>query len=838
MEIVNDLYSKQLDLEAAMFRASADKLRAEIAKAKERDAEDSTQYAARLMTAKLSAVAEGVREFMAPFLAGKPSRKAIAIKFLRLLEPEVSAAIGLKGVLAGISKRRTVQGAAILIGRMVEDELLWREFEAQAPDAAKVTENKIRKAPSERHRRRVVGVMAGRAGIDRIEMTKVEQLNVGTKLLEIVVETSGLAEITRSAMGSSEGMARNKRGHMLYLTPRTDTLDWIERFTSWSAVVSPIWWPMVSPPKPWVSPDDGGYYTKTPRPLTLIKNARKEQLDKQRLAYMPQVYAAINAVQETAYRIDDWVLAILEAVWQRDLAVAGIIRREPDVPPAKPEDIATNEEARKAWRKSAALVYANNVKILSRRVQLDQGMKMARRFAEEPAIYFPHQYDFRGRMYAVPMISYQGPDWMKGILRFAEGKPINDALAAGYLMMQGAALWGEDKGSLDDRMAWVEAHAEQIRLAGTDPLSNYWWADADKPWQFLQWCREWSQFMERGYGFVSSFICSADGACNGLQHFSAMLRDLVGGAAVNLVPMEKPADIYAKVAEIVTAKLRLIASSTGDDMASKWLAFGVDRKITKRAVMVLPYGGTQYSTREFIELAVREKLGGVVVDTHDQEHRLVRRVDTANPFATTEEDGVFAASLFLAPIVWNSIGEVVVAARAAMGWLKGAAKLVAKDDKPVTWTMPDGFLVEQAYYETKDKRVVLQVSGTVITLMIREELPSISKRRQEQGVSPNFVHSCDGLALRQYVVTAKENGISSFAVVHDSYGTVAADYTMMQACLRDAFVSMYQEHDVLERLRDNLVALLPEEQRAEMPELPPRGELDLEGVKYSDFFFA
>lgn len=834
--IVNDQdVALQVALETEMFRSSAETLRAEIAKARSRGTEDTTPYSARLMTAKIEAVAEGVREFVAPFLAGKAVRKAIAIKYLRLLEPEVCAALALKGVLAGITRRRTLQNSAIVVGRMVEDELRWRAFETQAPEEAKITANKISTVPSERYRRNVASIMAGRAGVEDIGMTKVEQLNVGTKLIEIVIETTELVEL----QDAGDGSARSER--MYYVVPKPETLDWIERYTGWCSAVSPEWWPTIIPPKDWTSPAEGGYYSRIPRPLTLVKSARKAFLAELENVDMPDVYAALNAVQATSYKVDEWMLGVLESVWANDIDIAGLPRRNVADLPVKPEDIETNEEARLGWRKAAAKVYSNNVKLLSRRVQLDQGIKMARRFSGETAIYFPHQFDFRGRLYAIPLLSYQGPDWMKGLLRFAEGKPISNADDAGWLMIQGANLWGEDKGTLDDRMAWVEEHANEIKQAGTDPLADYWWAEADKPWQFLQWCREWTLLWETGYGYVSSFICSADGACNGLQHFSAMLRDPVGGAAVNLLPSATPSDIYAKVAEVVSAQLRLIASGTVSvskdvpgqlprEWAQAWLDFGVDRKVTKRSVMVLPYGGTQYSTREFVEEAIRDRLKS-----------------DDNPFSCTlrnkdgiltDSDGVFSASLFLAPLVWESIGQVVIAARDAMGWLKKAASLAAKEDLPLTWRTPDGFLVRQAYYDTEATRVKLIMSGVRVRLVIRKELPDINKRRQEQGVSPNFVHSCDGTALRQYVVLAKANGINSFALVHDAFGCVAADYTMMQACLRQAFVDLYQQHDVLEEFRKSILPILSEERAEELPAVPAKGTLDLEQVKESDFFFA
>ena len=56
-----------------------------------------------------------------------------------------------------------------------------------------------------------------------------------------------------------------------------------------------------------------------------------------------------------------------------------------------------------------------------------------------------------------------------------------------------------------------------------------------------------------------------------------MMRDEVGGSATNLVPSNKPSDVYNLVAQEVTRKLE----NKTDDMAKKWLAYGIDRKICK-----------------------------------------------------------------------------------------------------------------------------------------------------------------------------------------------------------------------------------------------------------------
>ncbi|WP_260851748.1 DNA-directed RNA polymerase, partial [Micrococcus luteus] len=93
-----------------------------------------------------------------------------------------------------------------------------------------------------------------------------------------------------------------------------------------------------------------------------------------------------------------------------------------------------------------------------------------------------------------------------------------------------------------------------------------------------------------------------DGSCSGIQHFSAMLRDSIGGRAVNLLPSDTVQDIYKIVADKVNEVLHLHAvngsqtvveqiadKETGEFrekvtlgesvLAAQWLQYGVTRKV-------------------------------------------------------------------------------------------------------------------------------------------------------------------------------------------------------------------------------------------------------------------
>ena len=60
---------------------------------------------------------------------------------------------------------------------------------------------------------------------------------------------------------------------------------------------------------------------------------------------------------------------------------------------------------------------------------------------------------------------------------------------------------------------------------------------------------------------------------------------------------------------------------------------------------------------------------------------------------------------------------------------------------------------------------------------------------------------------------------------------------MLGVCLRLAFVQQY-ERDILEDFRGAVLEQLSEKQAKKLPATPPKGNLDLQQVIKSDFFFA
>ncbi|MET4733895.1 DNA-directed RNA polymerase [Thalassospira sp. MBR-102] len=849
------LVARQIDLELRMLGLGKDAFQKKVTDARQKKNEAGTRYGQSLLLHGLDPVVKGIEDFMEQANSGRAGKRHTAVHYFNEMDKQVAAMLALRVVIDGVTARRTLQALCIQIGSRLEVERRFHALQSQdrvidgetgkekEGKTIKYVKKKVAKSADFGYRRNILAVAMTRNDFDWTPWPEVDKLHVGLKMLEIIIERTGLVEM----MDIQKGKHKTVR----YVVCSEKTKGWIDKQVARCELLTPQWLPTIIPPVEWTNTRDGGYHTDAVPQLPLIKAVNHNYLDEldHRTDGMPMLYEAVNRLQQSAYRINSEVLEVARQIWDRGNDVAGLPIRDdvkhvqcPKCNAAVPlgttasgrreawghECFENDENALKDWKRRAMRIHELNLAMGSKRVQTNRTLWVADMFKDDAAIYFPYQLDFRGRIYAIPSFNPQGPDLMKGLLTFAEGKPINDGVAAGWLAVQGANVFGYDKASLDDRIGWVEDRNEKIKAIAEDPLGTMHmdlgegksWLDADKPWQFLAFCFEWAGFLTEGYGYKSSLPIALDGSCSGIQHFSAMLRDPVGGKAVNLVPSDKPSDIYGIVAEIVREKLRLMGSTSGTHKldAEKLLALGIDRKTTKRQVMTLPYGSTVFSCREYTEQWMREERG--------------------DRLGFPEED-LFRMSQLLSTQIWDGIGETVIAARAAMEWLQGCAKIVAGEGLPITWTTPVGFPVLQEYRTIEHCRVKSKMGDSVIFLSLAKESKRLDNKRMQSAVSPNFVHSMDAAHLMMSVDYAAQNGVTHFAMIHDSFGTHAADTQMLAACLREAFVDMYEEHDVLQEFREAIVSqVYDDEKKLKIKPVPPKGTLDLSLVKGSDFFFA
>ena len=549
-----------------------------------------------------------------------------------------------------------------------------------------------------------------------------------------------------------------------------------------------------------------------------IKQTNKRYLEElnNRWHEFPVVSNAVNIMQRTEWVINKPVYDVLLACITNGYDLGKLPINPEDIPlPPKPHDIATNKEAKSKWKRQASTVYKERAKSKSKYIQVRQILEEAKHFLGI-GFWYPYQLDFRGRIYPKsPMLSPQSADYARSLIKFRFGKPMGTDEAFINFAIAGAGLFGEtDKDELHVRTKWVEDNAEKIISTANNPLTDTFWCDADKPFSFLAWCNEYRDFALSDFSpdFITTLPIQSDCSNSGLQHYSAMTRDEVGGKATNLIPSNRPSDVYAMVADVVKEKLK----ESTDPLATKWLEYGIDRKICKKPVMCLPYSLTQYSCRQYIEDHVNKEF----VERNKQ-----------HDFG----DDLFKSTHYLTKIVWASIHQVVVKAKDIMKFLKDVSKLVASENLPVAWTTPLGLPIMMSSYKKESKRVKTKMGDSIIKLSVSSETDEIDKRKVQLSICPNLIHQLDSSCLQLAVVKASELGIDNFSLIHDSFGVLSPDSEKMALALREAFCEIYS-HDVLANWAMEMKQMLSEKNQKKFPNLPEKGTLDLELVKKSVFF--
>jgi len=837
VEPQEDLMSLQIQLEEDMTRRGAEKYFRSIDYAKRASREEGTAYGQTILSHRLEILSKAIAAWIEEAGSGNVTRRASAYYKLKDIDTNVLSFLTLKNVLSGISSARTLQFVAVGIGTAVEDELRFAKIRASE---RKQYEKLVlgAKKRSAQHYKHYYAVRQAEKIDHWDKWSRVDRLHVGIKLLDLLIDTLGIVEVAHQKADKNQSIK--------YVRPTPETVEWIEKRNDVASMLRPVYEPMVVKPKDWTDPYDGGYISSNIKPLKLVKTKNQAYLQELQQVDMPIVYSAINSLQRTPWQINSQVLAVMKELWDNGSTIAGLPNREGIEMPPTPADIETNEEARKDYRIQAAKIHIQNLSLAGKRIGFNISLNIASRYEKFRRIFFPYQLDFRGRIYAVPHLNPQGSDPQKALLRFANGKPLGSE-GWKWLAIHGSNLAGNDKVSFEERVEWILENEDEIVSIANNPYDNRGWCteinglSIDKPWQFLAFCFEWAGYVEHGESFISKLPVALDGSCSGLQHFSAMLRDERGGSAVNLVPNPVPQDVYQRVAdrviEMVTKDSQegtedtLLHSDQGTPyvkegtktLAQQWMKFGITRKTTKRSVMTLPYGSKEFGFREQL-----------MEDLITPARLEAQRLGGTFPFS---RDGYMAAS-YMAKKIWEAVNLTLVKAAEAMKWLQGVASLAAAEQLPVRWTTPIGFPVMQAYADVNDRRIKTAINGKLVYLTMKQDKDKLDRRKQSQGIAPNFVHSCDAAHLMLCVARASQEGVENFSMIHDSFGTTAGDVEKLFYIIRESFVEIYDTIDVLGTFREEIEGQLSEKQREAMPEIPEHGTLDVSKVVDSRYCFA
>ena len=748
----------------------------------------------------------------------KPGARKAHVALLGPIDAEAVAYLAVRNVLAGLlAGGDGGKGNHLMhtVGNAVYHEYMLNHFEHVEPDLfyTLVNDFERRRSKSERHRMTVFKMQAKANGIEWNEWSIGAKEQVGAYLLD-QLSILGMVEIEKVQRKIGR---RFRSDTVIILTQEISEL--ISGIKGFVAETTPYYLPCVEPPRPWLAVNNGGWHTPEMRRISpYAVSVRKGDVSAFEGCDLSGVLSGINALQKVRWRVSRRMLDAIKDI-AKHFDMEEIIGQAELPRPDKPAFLIDGLKKEQMdeeqlhlfhlWRRAMAEWHTEMRLRGTKYGRFYTAMRVAEKFKDEDALHFIYFADFRGRLYAQTTgINPQGSDLQKAMLEFADGKPINSTDAELWFLVHGANKFGFDKAPLQERAAWVRQRKDMLCAMADDPISHREWQEADKPLQFLAWVFEYRDWVRNPSEFVSRIPVAMDGSCNGLQNFSALLLDEVGGKATNLVPAKLPNDVYAMVAERTTMLLQAMPPDE-EGLLAKWLQHGINRTLVKRSVMTLPYGSTRFSSADFIsgDYLVRGKA----------------------PEFSKDEYG--KAARFLSFPVWEAIGDVVVKAREAMSWLQNVANiLIRSGENTIKWVTPTGFPVVQHYYIVNEHRINTKLCGnTKIVCYSESDAPSRNKHRN--GIAPNFVHSLDASHMILTAVAAANAGVDSLAMIHDDYGTHAADAAVLYRCIREVFVKMYSDNAPLEELRERYSMY-------DLPPVPEKGNLNLQDVLKSEYFFS
>lgn len=807
-----------------------------------------------LLESSLSNVATYIAKMVSDqkALKGSSGKTPSWVLPLSLIDPLKAASVVIQAVFRGVSNQQDVRKTAIDVAANISLEVWSEELKQESPELFdRLSAMAIKNHDSLKYRKQAVTAVAAKEDFAFVPWDTDYAVIVGGALINAALLSSTYFEILDIAKGTKE----TKK--ILALTE--ETLRTIDTMNIQYSLLRPVYLPMLTPPVPWASMNTGCYHNKAlTAGVSFVKTFEVNAIKAIKKAFadgsINPVRDAVNAIQAVPLRTNQGVLDALVYCWENRISVSGLPTMEAFAVPAKVEPLRWQimpHQEQKLHRKTKQNALLKNRAMVSEWLQLQQDIGVAVEFSTASEFYLPHSLDFRGRVYPIPSFNHQRGDHIRSLFEFANGKAIGDTGA--YWLAVHIANCGDfdrvSKATFDARNEWVLANSEAITAIGNDPLGTIEeWSCADKPFSYLAGCIEWAGFMREGAKWVSRLPIALDGSNSGLQHYSAALRS-PEGALVNLTPSEKPQDVYQAVASICLETVRLDSADYGEkqEVAQKWLAFGVSRSVVKRSVMTFAYSSEKFGFKNQLLEDLMEPL----------KDKVLKQEIECHPFGRDEGN---AAALYMAGLIWDGVHSIVSKAAEGMKFLQKCSSALAHESKPVTWTTPLGLPVVNLYQEFETKTVELFLHDRKVTVaemtnkdkltkdgdvlkrvqMILRTKPTgrVLKPKMKSTIAPNFIHSLDAAHLQSVANAAVAVGITDMLLIHDSFSTYACDTKKYQDVIKQAFVDMYANNDVFAQFHEKVITQITPENLDKVPAVPFHGTLDIQDVLKSNYCFS
>ena len=774
-----DQIREQVQLERDAISQGIKKLRDNTEKLEQKEYASASVYGVASIDVLIPLLVERIKDTN---LRIKKGCTGVAFKeirqYLQDVEPEAAACIASKvtfdKVFSDKDDSNLLTRVTEAIGHAIEDECQMRHYERHAPGLLKtIIENYGHNAQGTKQKLTVIRTLMNRYDVQQWNSWgSANRVRLGGWLLDCIIEVTHWF---------TKEMKQEGRKRKNYIVPTPEFMEVKDQLMYNAELFSPLAWPMLIEPNDWTNERPGGYLlNEVMRGHDMVRRGGPSIQGETPLQFL-------NTIQKVAYRLNPTVVAVAERLQEQGRTVGKFLPIVNHELPSKPVDIADNYDARKDYRRRAAHVMNLNAESFKKSCRTRMTMEAVARFKDRERFFIPWSFDYRGRAYPIPaFLTPQDTDFGKSLLQFADAAFLIPE-AEDWLAFQVATTYGLDKATIQERLDWVSDNLFLIEKVGKDPLSSIPdWEAADEPWQFMAACEEYYHCLIACDRHWTRLPIATDATCSGLQILAGLAKDKSTAALVNVLPGERPQDAYKVIADVAKPNV------------PKSIYPHMDRKVTKRTVMTVPYNAKPFSNRGYIRDALKEK--GVEIEKDDL---------TATVKA-----------------VRNAMDVVVPGPMAVMKWIEAEVAQAIKAGRTyLEWVTPSGFVVHQKLNKKIVEEVRLQLLGRVRIQVATDDSDEVDLNHHKNATAPNLIHSLDASLLHLSATRFD----APLAVIHDSVLCRACDMDTLSRIVRETYMHLFAEHEYLTDWAAQIGA---------QSEPPIIGDLQPESVIDSTYFFC
>lgn len=320
---------------------------------------------------------------------------------------------------------------------------------------------------------------------------------VGVSLIDLFC--SSFPDLVRYEYNFYDKKSKNKE---YIIFPSQEFLDFVQDKIEAIAEITTVIYPMVYVPCDWdYTGKNGGFYSDELKTNIIKRKSVNEDSGINKI-----ISNGVNLIQSTPWVVNNEIRLILKELNKfKPNTLKKLYPKDvpKDVDRPFGDDLkyadmdAIQKKSHQLWSRQCARNEKAREAKKSIEISRYSSMRQADNFYDTPEIFFPHDLDYRGRIYNKCMtgLNTQGSDHQKGLIKFGTPRPVLSDSGIRWMCINLANLAGHDKLKLDDRYAWCINNEDMFRDIAKDPIKCNLWHSWDKPVQGLSACLEYVKFL-------------------------------------------------------------------------------------------------------------------------------------------------------------------------------------------------------------------------------------------------------------------------------------------------------------------------------------------------------